>query len=88
VSIAGTILVAIGYAIRFFAQNVETLYPTIGIIGGMITTDIFWKKCLLGNGFSFVYLPLIVIVPQYFSKRRALAVGLSVCGAGIGILTF
>ena len=34
------------------------------------------------------YIPVATTVPQYFSRRRTLAVGVSVCGAGIGSITF
>lgn len=31
-----------------------------------------------------MYLPAIVMVGYYFDKRRALAVGIAVCGTGVG----
>ncbi|KAK3601159.1 hypothetical protein CHS0354_019158 [Potamilus streckersoni] len=39
-------------------------------------------------GFGFVYLPAIVMVGQYFEKRRALATGIAVCGSGFGGFVF
>lgn len=41
-----------------------------------------------GIGFGLVYLPSILIVNQYFEKRRALAMGIAVCGSGIGTTVF
>jgi len=35
-----------------------------------------------------MYLPSIVAVGYYFDKKRALATGVSVCGAGIGTFIF
>jgi MFS transporter, MCT family, solute carrier family 16 (monocarboxylic acid transporters), member 14 len=35
-----------------------------------------------------MYLPAIVMVGYYFDKRRALAVGIAVCGTGIGTVVF
>jgi len=35
-----------------------------------------------------MYLPSIVMVGYYFDKKRALATGVSVCGAGIGTFVF
>jgi len=35
-----------------------------------------------------MYLPSIVVVGYYFDKRRALATGVCVCGAGIGTFVF
>jgi len=43
---------------------------------------------VLGIGFGLMYLPSIVVVGYYFDKRRALATGVSVCGAGIGTFVF
>jgi MCP family monocarboxylic acid transporter-like MFS transporter 14 len=35
-----------------------------------------------------LYLPSVVIVSYYFEKRRALATGIAVCGAGVGTFIF
>ena len=43
---------------------------------------------LKGITFGLVYLPAIVIVGQWFEKRRALASGIAVCGSGIGAFVF
>lgn len=41
-----------------------------------------------GLGFGLIYLPAIVIVTNYFEKRRAFATGLAVCGSGCGTFIF
>lgn len=41
-----------------------------------------------GIGFGLIYLPAIVSVNQYFSKKRALATGIAVCGSGMGAFVF
>ena len=74
VSIFGSIAVAFGYGLSYFVQSVATLYVTLGIISGV--------------GFGLIYLPSMVVVPYYFEKRRALAVGVAVCGTGLGTLAF
>lgn len=38
----------------------------------------------LGIGFGLVYVPAIVSVGYYFEKKRSLAIGIGVCGAGVG----
>lgn len=70
VSIAGSVLASVSFAIGFFAMNVEFLYVFIGVLGGI--------------GFGLVYVPAVVAVGFYFEKRRALATGIAVCGSGIG----
>ena len=42
----------------------------------------------IGLGCGFMYLPAVVSVNQWFEKRRALAVGLAVCGSGLGTMVF
>jgi len=39
---------------------------------------------LLGLSSSAIYWPAATVVPQWFSKRRGLAVGISVLGSGVG----
>lgn len=41
-----------------------------------------------GVGCGFVYVPANVIVSQYFSKRRTIALGLSTCCGGLGSFAF
>lgn len=35
-----------------------------------------------------MYLPAIVIISQYFAKKRSVATGIAVCGSGIGTTVF
>ncbi|RZB39502.1 monocarboxylate transporter 5 [Asbolus verrucosus] len=74
VTIAGALLGSVCMIISVFAQNVTTLYFTIG----------------LGTGFGFglIYLPAIVSVTTYFEKKRSLATGIAVCGSGFGTFIF
>ncbi|XP_057325967.1 monocarboxylate transporter 12 [Microplitis mediator] len=74
VTIAGAILSSACLLMSVFAQNVVTLYFTIGIGTGL--------------GFGLIYLPAIVCVTIYFEKLRSLATGIAVCGSGIGTLIF
>lgn len=43
---------------------------------------------LFGVGASFVFFPCIVAPQEWFTTKRGLAVGLSMCGSGIGGLIF
>ncbi|XP_046586395.1 monocarboxylate transporter 5 isoform X1 [Neodiprion lecontei] len=74
VTIAGTILASTSLLASVFAQNILTLYFTIGIGTGI--------------GFGLIYLPAIVSVTCYFEKYRSLATGIAVCGSGLGTLVF
>lgn len=74
VTIAGAILASVCMIISVFAQNVTTMYFTIGIGTGL--------------GFGLIYLPAIVSVTMYFEKKRSLATGIAVCGSGFGTFIF
>ncbi|XP_033739187.1 monocarboxylate transporter 9-like [Pecten maximus] len=43
---------------------------------------------VFGIGFSMMFLPSIVMIGIYFERRRAMAMGLAVCGAGVGNFVF
>ncbi|XP_034186520.1 monocarboxylate transporter 5-like isoform X1 [Osmia lignaria lignaria] len=74
VTIVGSILASVSLFASMWAQNVVTLYFTIGIGTGL--------------GFGLIYLPAIVSVTCYFEKYRSLATGIAVCGSGLGTLIF
>ncbi|KAL3886823.1 hypothetical protein ACJMK2_026788 [Sinanodonta woodiana] len=74
VGMLGALLSAAGFFLCTFSPNIEAMIILYGFIGGM--------------GFGFLYLPAIVMVGQYFEKRRALATGIAVCGSGLGGFVF
>lgn len=42
----------------------------------------------IGLGFGLIYLPAIVSVGVYFETKRSFAIGIAVCGSGLGTLAF
>ncbi|CAL1283660.1 unnamed protein product [Larinioides sclopetarius] len=70
VTIIGTVISAISFALASLSPNVECLCLAFGVCGGI--------------GFGFIYLPAVVTVGFYFDRRRAFATGLAVCGSGVG----
>lgn len=74
VTIVGSILASLGFFISAFADTMEMLFFTFGILAGF--------------GLSLCYVAAVVIVAYYFDKRRSFATGLSVCGSGIGTFIF
>lgn len=74
VTILGSILATIGFAVSTQANHVEVLFLTFGILAGF--------------GLSLCYVASVVIVAYYFDKRRSFATGLAVCGSGIGTSIF
>ncbi|XP_060098265.1 monocarboxylate transporter 14 [Heteronotia binoei] len=69
-AIIGGLLNALGWILSSYASNVHYLFITFGVTAG------------IGSG--MVYLPAVVMVGEYFQKRRALAQGLSTTGTGFG----
>lgn len=70
----GTFIQFIGYLLASFAVNIWQLYLTQGVI--------------IGLSFSLVFNPGTIVVPQWFFKKRALANGIVVAGAGLGGIIF
>ena len=58
---AGGLIAGLGFVVSAFADSIEVLCVTIGIVSGL--------------GLSMVYVPAVVVVAQYFEKRRAFATG-------------
>lgn len=72
VCMVGGVLAAFAYGITPFANSVEYLMITQGVLGGL--------------GFGLIYLPAVVAVGYYFESKRALATGIAVCGSGVGTM--
>ncbi|GMR34148.1 hypothetical protein PMAYCL1PPCAC_04343, partial [Pristionchus mayeri] len=73
-TIVGSVIATVGCAITYFATGIPYICVTVG--------------CIMGVGIGLMYCPAIVIVTMYFEKRRALATGIAVSGAGIGTWIF
>ncbi|CAF4034317.1 unnamed protein product [Rotaria sordida] len=74
VTMVGACLAAAGFLASYFWANIWFYYLAIGIIGGI--------------GFGLIYLPAIVSVGFYFESKRSFAMGIAVCGSGLGTLVF
>ena len=74
VTMVGACLAALGYLLSYLWANIWFYYLCIGVIGGL--------------GFGLIYLPAIVSVGFYFEKRRSFAMGIAVCGSGLGTWAF
>ncbi|KAI8370074.1 major facilitator superfamily domain-containing protein, partial [Choanephora cucurbitarum] len=72
--ITGSVLLSLGIALSGLATELWQLYLTWGL--------------LFGLGTSLVYTTTVNLVAQWFSTRRATAMGISSCGTGVGGLVF
>merc|ERR1719167_1106500 len=70
VCIAGALLSSLGLMGASFAPSLNLIYLGYGFITGF--------------GFGLMYLPSVVGVAPYFSDNRALAIGICLCGSGVG----
>ncbi len=73
-SLAGGILVSLGFYLCSFTTSLNYLYLCFGVIGG------------LGNGFG--YATPIPVMAKWFPDQRGLAIGLAVGGYGAGSAIF
>jgi OFA family oxalate/formate antiporter-like MFS transporter len=73
-SLAGGLLVSLGFYLSSYTESLYELYFYFGVIGG------------LGNGFG--YATPIPVMAKWFPDKRGLAVGLAVGGYGAGSAIF
>src|SRR5256885_3400693 len=73
-SLAGGILVSLGFFLCSYTTSLTYLFICFGVIGG------------LGNGFG--YATPIPVMAKWFPDKRGLAVGLAVGGYGAGSAGF
>nr|XP_022325657.1 monocarboxylate transporter 9-like isoform X2 [Crassostrea virginica] len=74
VTLCGAFVATLGFVISTFAQSVEVLIITYGVIGGI--------------GFCMMFIPGIIVVGLYFSRKRALATGIAMSGSGVGTFVY
>ncbi|KAI0242901.1 Monocarboxylate transporter 12 [Lamellibrachia satsuma] len=67
---AGGLIVGTGCVLNAFATSTEYM--------------IFSYSLMAGFGGSLVYSPALVVVGEYFEKRRGVAVGMATAGSGVG----
>ncbi|CAH8621745.1 unnamed protein product [Schistosoma curassoni] len=72
VAMIGAIITTIALLSSAFVTTIELFTLTFGLLGGI--------------GLSFIYLPAIATVGHWFQQKRPLAVGLALCGSGMGCL--
>ncbi|XP_071165070.1 monocarboxylate transporter 12-B-like isoform X2 [Mytilus edulis] len=70
ISIIGSLIAGIGFISSGFAESIYFLYISLGLVSGI--------------GLGLVYLPFVVSVGIYFEKKTSFAMGISVCGTGVG----
>nr|XP_056719599.1 monocarboxylate transporter 13-like [Euleptes europaea] len=70
----GGLLSGLGLLLASFSVHLTHLYLTIGLLAGF--------------GWALVFTPSMATVSHYFEKRRTLAMGLTVSGAGVSSLAF
>ncbi len=51
-------------------------------------TNFPFIEFILGLDFDLMYLPALVSVSAYFVRKRSSAMGIAVCGTGLGTLVF
>ncbi|XP_062617832.1 monocarboxylate transporter 12-like [Saccostrea cucullata] len=72
VMFCGACIYTLGLLLTFFAPNILILFLTYGLLCGL--------------GVGMVFLPSIVIVNEYFDRKRSLANGILTSGSGLGLL--
>jgi len=70
---------------------VGALISCLGLLGASFASSLgcvlLGYSVVAGFGFGMMYIPSVVGVAPYFTERRALAIGICLCGSGIGTFT-
>ncbi|CAH1785572.1 unnamed protein product [Owenia fusiformis] len=74
VVIVGGLLMSVGVMISAYPPHLSYLFFSYSLLAGL--------------GGSLVYTPGLVLVGQYFNKRRAIATGIASAGSGLGAFCF
>lgn len=74
VVVGGAIVTSVMYAATAFAPNVFVQMVTFGVIGGIST--------------GCTYLSSLIVIAQYFDKKRGIATGITMAGSGVGAFIF
>ena len=59
-------------------------FDVIVIVSLFVRLAVYYFIFVAGVGFGLMYTPSLIMIGLYFDKRRALATGIAMCGAGIG----
>lgn len=73
-TILGSAICALGFALSAYAKNLGVLYLTFGLLGGLAR--------------GLCYITVVVTVTYWFEKRRSVALGISASGTGFGTIVF
>ncbi|KAM9345664.1 solute carrier family 16 member 6b [Symphorus nematophorus] len=74
VVMVGGFLISLGTVSSAFANSINEMYITIGIVSGL--------------GYCLTFLPTVTILAQYFSRRRALVTSVASSGESFAIFAF
>ncbi|XP_022103938.1 uncharacterized protein LOC110986399 [Acanthaster planci] len=74
VAVVGGALASAGFILSATATSLIHLYFSFGVLAGL--------------GFGMSYLPCIVMLGNFFERRRAFAAGISASGSGLGTFIF
>lgn len=72
--ISGSIISALAILASSYSSSLSLLVLSYGVLGGL--------------GLGLMYLPAVVAVSQYFTRRISLVTGISVCGSGVGTFVY
>ena len=70
----GALVTTLMYVLTIFAPSIYVMMVTYGIIGGIST--------------GCTYLASLIIIAEYFDKKRGIATGITMAGSGVGSFAF
>jgi len=74
VVMGGAIITSLMYFLTVFAPSIGVIMVTYGIVGGLST--------------GCTYIASLIIIAEYFDKKRGIATGITMAGSGVGSFVF
>jgi MCP family monocarboxylic acid transporter-like MFS transporter 12 len=74
VVVGGAIVTSLMYVLTAYAPSIYVQMVTYGVVGGIST--------------GCTYIASIIVVAQYFEKKRGIATGITMAGSGVGGFAF
>ncbi len=74
VVMGGAVVTAAMYMATVFAPNIYVMMATYGVVGGVST--------------GCTYIASLIIIAEWFDKKRGIATGITMAGSGVGSFVF
>ena len=98
VVMGGAVVTSVMYIITAFSPNIYVMMATYGVIGGIFIINLNYNTLeknlnnsiinIKGVSTGCTYIASLIIIAEYFDKKRGIATGVCMAGSGVGSFVF